>query len=305
MANLTSYLGKLELKNPITVASGTFGSKDEFAPLVDYNCLGGIITKTITLEPWQGNPMPRIVETPSGMLNAIGLQNAGIDDFIENKIPYFEKIDTRLIVSIGGHSIREYVTLAKRLDAIKRVDAIEVNISCPNVEGGLEFCMNQEATRQVTREVKDAFSRTVIIKLSPEGNLLKSAEGAVAGGADVLSLINTIRGMSVNIKTRKPSLYKILGGMSGPAIRPLALRYLYEVKKNFKIPVLAMGGIATLEDVLEFLIVGADVISLGTINFVYPDRAQKIVQELEVYCRENKIEDLSQIRSSLKIEAGK
>lgn len=302
MANLATQVGALTLKNPITVASGTFGSKDEFSDLIDYNALGAVITKSVSLKPYVGNPMPRICETPSGMLNAIGLQNKGIDDFIEHKIPYFKDIDVTLIVSVAGKTIGEFVALAEKLAPHECAHAIELNISCPNVEeGGIAFAMNYDRTEEMVKEVKKVFKRPVIVKLSPEGNIVRSAQAAIDGGADILSLINTLRGMAVDIRTRKPLIANVTGGLSGPAIRPVAVRCLYEIKKNFDIPVIAMGGIATVQDVLEFLIVGADAVSLGTINFVKPTFAQDVIAELEQYCIEHNINHLDEIRNTLEL----
>jgi len=305
MVDLTTQVGLLTLKNPITVASGTFGSKDEFAGIVDYNALGAVITKSVSLRPYPGNPMPRICETPAGMLNAIGLQNGGIQDFIEQKLPYFNDIKTVLIVSIAGKTIDEYVALAEKLSACSRVDAIEVNISCPNVkEGGISFALDCRATETLVTAVKRVFSRPVVVKLSPEGNIVESARAALNGGADILSLINTLRGMAVDIRTRRPKIANITGGLSGPAIRPIALRCLYEIKKNFTVPVIAMGGIMTVEDVVEFLIVGADAVSLGTTNFVHPGRAGSIIDDVRVYCEKQGILNLSSLRSTLELPHG-
>jgi dihydroorotate dehydrogenase (NAD+) catalytic subunit len=302
MVDLTTKLGSLTLKNPISVASGTFGSKDEFSQLVDYNKLGAVITKSVSLEPYTGNPMPRICETPSGMLNAIGLQNNGIDDFIANKVPFFNEIDVALIVSIAGKTIDEYVILTERLSALDRVDAIEVNISCPNVhEGGLSFALNYDATHDLVEALKKVSSKPLIVKLSPEGNIVKSAEVAVAAGADMVSLINTVRGMAVDITTKKPMIANITGGLSGPAIKPIALRCLYEVRKAVDVPIIAMGGIASVEDIIEFLIVGADAISLGTINFVQPKFCNDSVTALEEYCNTNKISRLEEIKNTMEL----
>jgi dihydroorotate dehydrogenase (NAD+) catalytic subunit len=303
--NLTTRLGKLTLKNPITVASGTFGSKDEFSQLVDYNKLGAVITKSVSLEPYKGNPMPRICETPSGMLNAIGLQNDGINEFIAHKIPYFNDINVVLIVSIAGKTVAEYVELTKRLSAIGRVDALEVNISCPNVhEGGLSFALDHGATRELVKAVKKNTKKPVIVKLSPEGDIVKSAKTAVEAGADILTLINTIRGMAIDIKTRRPMLANVTGGLSGPAIKPIALRCVYEVRKHVAVPLIATGGITSVEDIIEFMIVGADAVSLGTINFVKPSFSAKIVAELEQYCAMHGIADVTTIKNTLELENG-
>lgn len=300
--NLTTKIGTLVFKNPITVASGTFGSKDEYAKYLNYEKLGAIVTKTVTVKPRKGNQMPRIFETPSGMLNAIGLQNKGIDDFIDNKIPYFRKIKTHLIVNIAGESIDDFVTLAKKLDAQKGVSALELNISCPNVKKGLEFCAKPELAYEVVKAVKEATRLPIFTKLSPETHdFLGVAESVIKAGSNALSLINTIRGMAVNIETQRPQIANIFGGLSGPAIRPIALRYLHEVKRKFDIPVMAMGGIMTAQDALEFLITGAHLIAIGTANFVNPRATIDTLEGIEAYMKRKNHRTLDTIRGSIKI----
>ncbi|MBI4358063.1 MAG: dihydroorotate dehydrogenase [Candidatus Omnitrophica bacterium] len=301
--DLTTKIGTLIFKNPVTVASGTFGSKDEYARYLNYERLGAIVTKTVTPKPRKGNQMPRIFETPSGMLNSIGLQNKGIDDFIENKIPYFKKIKTHLIVNIAGESIEDFVALAKKLDREKSVSALELNISCPNVKKGLEFCAKPELTYEVVKAVKDTTKLPFFTKLSPEAHdFLGVAEAAIKAGSDALSLINTIRGMAVDVEKCRPQLANVFGGLSGPAIRPIALRYLHEVKCEFDIPVMAMGGIMTAQDALEFLIAGAHLIAVGTANFVNPKATMEILGGIEGYMKRKGYASVNEVRGSLRIK---
>ena len=293
----------LTFQNPITVASGTFGSQDEYARYLDYNRLGAVVTKTVTRKPRPGNRMPRIWETPSGMLNSIGLQNKGIDDFLEHKIPYFRKLKTHLIVNIAGEKVEDFVFLARKLDGEDCVSALELNISCPNVEKGLEFCAKPDLAYEVVKAVKEATRHPIFTKLSPEAHdFLGVTQAVIDAGSDALSLINTIRGMAVDIEIRKPRLHRVFGGLSGPAIRPIALRYLYEVKQNFDIPVMAMGGIMTAEDALEFLITGADLIAIGTANFVNPKATMEILDGIEAYLKRKKLSSINEIRGTLRVE---
>ncbi len=299
--NLVTEIAGISFKNPVTVASGTFGSKDEYVKYLDYSKLGAIVTKTVTVKPRKGNKMPRIFETPSGMLNAIGLQNKGIDDFIDNKIPYFKKIKTHLIVNIAGESIDDFVSLAKKLDREKGVSALELNISCPNVKKGLEFCAKPELAYEVVKAVKDSTKLPIFTKLSPEAHdFLGVAESVIQAGSDALSLINTIRGMAVDIEKCRPQIANVFGGLSGPAIRPIALRYLHEVKRKFDVPVMAMGGIVTAQDALEFLITGADLIAIGTANFVNPRATMEVLKGIEVYMERKNHKSLDTLRGSLK-----
>ena len=301
--DLATEIAGITFKNPITVASGTFGSKDEYARYLDYGMLGAIVTKTVTPKLRKGNPMPRIFETPSGMLNAIGLQNKGIDDFIENKIPYFQKIKTHLIVNIAGESIEDFVSLAKKLDSQKGVSALELNISCPNVKKGLEFCAKPELAHEVVKAVKETTRLPIFTKLSPEAHdFLGVAEAVIRAGSNALSLINTIRGMAVDIETCRPQLANVFGGLSGPAIRPIALRYLHEVKCHFQIPVMAMGGIMNAQDALEFLIVGAHLVAVGTANFVNPNATMEILEGIQAYMKRKGFRSINEIRGSLKVK---
>lgn len=309
--DLTTVIKGLRLKNPVTVASGTFGTTDEYAGYVDPKKLGAIITKTITVKPRQGNPMPRICETSAGMLNAIGLQNKGLEDFVECKIPYFKKLGVPLIVSIAGESPAEFGKLSKVFDGLKDVvKAIEVNLSCPNVEGGgVSFMKKQERIGDAVKAVRDQTDLLAFAKLSPElGDVLEIAGKVLEQGMDGVSLINTLRGMAIDLRTRSSRLARDFGGLSGPAIKPVALRYVYQVKKAYNVPVIASGGIADARDALEFLIAGADLLAVGTSNFVEPRATLDILRGIEAFCVKEKIRSLNALRGSYKpadAQAGK
>lgn len=299
--NLKVKIGSLELKNPVMVASGTFGSGEEYGNLVDLNRLGAIVTKSITLKPREGNPPPRLVETPSGMLNSIGLQNDGIESFIKDKIPFLNKVKTAVIVSIAAHSIDDYAEIAGRLDRIKRADAIEINISCPNVKGGLEFSKEPDSASAAVAAVKNRTSKPIITKLSP--NVKDISEIAMAvqeAGSDAVSLVNTFTGMAIDIGTRMPVLGNIVGGLSGPAIRPIALRMVWETAKKVRIPVIGIGGIMDYRDALEFMIAGASAVQIGTANFVNPKAVVEIIYGIERYMRRGKMENIKEIIGCLK-----
>ncbi|MBI4115035.1 MAG: dihydroorotate dehydrogenase [Candidatus Omnitrophica bacterium] len=303
MVDLTTRIGPLRFKNPITVASGTFGVKDEYADYVDYRKLGAVIAKTITLHPRKGNPMPRICETPAGMLNAIGLQNKGLRDFVEDKIPYFRKRKIPLIVNIAGESTKEFGILAKELDRYKKsIAALELNLSCPNIEaGGVRAIREGRLITKTIEAVRKETQLFIFAKLSPElGDVLETAKEAIRAGADGLSLINTIRGMAIHIESRKPRLAVGTGGLSGPAIRPIALRYVYEIKQALpRVSVIASGGITTWQDAVEFLIAGADLLAIGTANFVNPRATLDILEGLKEYCLKHHIKRIGEIRGSL------
>lgn len=299
--DLTTKIKDLVFRNPVTVASGTFGVKDEYKSFVDYEKLGAVITKTITVRPRAGNPMPRICETAGGMLNAIGLQNKGLQDFMENKIPYFSKVNTPLIVNIAGETTEEFAEMAKALNREKNVvKAIEINLSCPNVEaGGVSGNKKRGKILDVMKAVKDTTDIFAFAKLSPElGDIQEIAHDVIHAGADGLSLINTLKGLAVDIHTRGPRIANITGGLSGPAIKPVALRHVYEVKKNFKIPVIASGGIMTGTDAVEFIIVGADLVAAGTASFVNPSAAMTILNGITEYCKKHNIKHLDELRGS-------
>ncbi|MCP4198753.1 MAG: dihydroorotate dehydrogenase [Proteobacteria bacterium] len=288
---LAVTLGPLSLKNPVMVASGTFGYGVEYEGLVDVARLGAISVKGISLNPRVGNPTPRICETPSGMLNAIGLANIGFDEFVNKTLPRLRKLDATVVVNTYGTSVAEFAELASRFDKIPDIAALEVNISCPNVKaGGLHFGVRPESAREVTEAVRQATSLPVIVKLSPEASDLAAvAQAAEEAGADALSLINTIRGMSIDVETRKPRIANIMGGLSGPAIRPIAVRMVYEVHRAVRIPIIGIGGIANLRDALEFFLAGASAVQVGTANFSNPNTAVEIVESLDRYCEERAI----------------
>lgn len=299
--DLRTRIKSLTLKNPITVASGTFGTTDEYSGYVDPKKLGAIITKTITVKPRAGNPMPRICETAAGMLNAIGLQNKGLEDFLEHKIPYFKKLGVPLIVSIAGETAEEFAALAKAFDAHRDVvSALEINLSCPNVEaGGVNFMKKQERILEAVKAVRNGTELVTFAKLSPElGDVSSIAGEILKQGIDGLSLINTLRGMAVDIRSRRSRLAKDFGGLSGPAIKPVSLRYVYQLKKEFRVPIIASGGISNVKDALEFLIVGADLLAVGTANFADPGATRDILDGLAAYCQKEGLQNLDTLRGS-------
>lgn len=286
----------LSFKNPVMTASGTFGYGSEFAPYMDLNKLGAIVVKGLSLYPRQGNPGPRIVETPSGMLNAIGLQNVGVDDFIERKLPLLKGVDTHVIANIFGETVEDYVEVARRLDAAKGVAALEINISCPNVKkGGIVFGTDPNEAFKVVSAVRKATRLPVITKLSPNVTDIKvMVKAAEDGGSDAISLINTITGMAIDVERRRPVLATATGGLSGPAIRPIAVRMVWQAAQVAKVPIIGMGGIVTAKDALEFIIAGATAVQVGTANFIEPDASVKVVDGIEEYLvRKNmKLEEL-------------
>jgi dihydroorotate dehydrogenase (NAD+) catalytic subunit len=280
MAELETEIAGIKMKNPVMVASGTFGYGEEASKFVDLDKLGAIVTKTITLKPREGNPPPRVAETPSGMLNSIGLQNKGVDDFIKNSLPFLSKFKTPIIANIAGESAAEYAKLAKTLNKDPRVKGIEINISCPNVsKGGMYFCFDPKATSELVKSVRKATSLPLIVKLSPN----------VTAGADAISLINTLQGMSIDIETRKSKLGTATGGLSGPAIKPVAIRMVWQVKQAVKIPIVGIGGIMTGEDAIEFFLAGASAVQVGTANFVDTQAPIRIIEEIKDYLTNNKI----------------
>ncbi len=294
-------IGPLKLKNPILTASGTFGYGLEFEQFLDLNMLGGIIVKGLSLRPRRGNPPPRTCETASGMLNAIGLENIGIDAFLADKLPRLRKYSCVIIANIFGETVGEYEEIARKLSNASGIEAIEVNISCPNTQaGGMFFGVDPALTSEVTSRVRRASDLPVIVKLSPNVTDVRViARAAEDAGADAISLVNTFVGMSVDVPTRKPTLANTCGGLSGPAIKPLALWLVHQVVQSVKIPVIAMGGICTLHDVLEFLIIGAKAVQIGTYNFIDPAISEKIVRELEQYLSVHSIEDVNSLIGSL------
>ncbi|MEW6379275.1 MAG: dihydroorotate dehydrogenase [bacterium] len=297
------HLAGLELKNPVMVASGTFGYGREYAGFIDLNQLGAIVVKGVSVQPMAGNPPPRIVETPAGMLNSIGLQNVGLKTFISEKLPFLEEIDSLVIVNILGHTIDEYVTLASELSKHPRVDALEINISCPNVDkGGLAFGTDGEATFEVVQAVRKATHLPLITKLTPNvTSIALIARSAQEAGSDAISLINTVLGMAIDIHRRKPALARIVGGLSGPAIKPIALRMVWQVSQAVDIPIIGMGGIMSAEDAIEFLLAGASAVSIGTAQFVDPQIPIKVVKGIEEYMMRYQFHKIRDITGSLDV----
>lgn len=294
--NTKVTLAGVELKNPVMTASGTFGSGMEYGEMVDLNKLGAVVTKGIANTPWPGNPTPRVTEVYGGMLNAIGLQGPGVDLFIERDIPFLRQYDTKIIVNVCGKSKEDYVDVVERLGDAD-VDMLEINISCPNVkEGGIAFGQDPNCAMEITEAVKKAAKQPIIMKLSPNvTDITEMAKAVEAGGADVVSLINTLTGMKIDINRRTFALANKTGGLSGPAIKPVAVRMVYQVANAVKIPVIGMGGIMTAEDALEFILAGATAVSIGTANFVNPDTTVKVAAGIEEYMRRNHVEDIREL----------
>ncbi|MBC8434013.1 MAG: dihydroorotate dehydrogenase [Desulfobacterales bacterium] len=294
-------IGGLELKNPVMTASGTFGYGREFADLIDLNRLGAIIVKGLSLEPSKGNPPLRIVETRCGMLNAIGLENVGLEAFVKEKIPFLQKLTTPILVNIYGKTKEEYAELAARLDDIEAISGIEVNISCPNVKaGGAAFGAYPQTAAEVVRAVRSKTTKPLVVKLSPNvTDIAEIARSVEAAGADSVSLINTITGMAIDIESRRPKLANITGGLSGPAIKPIALRMVWQVAQSVKIPVIGVGGIMNAKDALEFLVAGAAAVQIGTANFINPRATLDVIEGIESYLIEKEISDIYEIIGSL------
>ncbi|MBW2098012.1 MAG: dihydroorotate dehydrogenase [Deltaproteobacteria bacterium] len=285
--NLSIKIGSLILKNPVLLASGTCGYGTELSDLLDLDRLGGIIVKGISIRPRAGNPPPRLMETPCGLLNSIGLENVGIDIFLRDKLPWLRNVKTSLIVNILGNSVEEYAEIAKKLDGAEGVNAIEVNISCPNVKtGGIAFGTDPEAAANVTHAVKKTTGLPVIIKLSPNvTDITEVARKVASAGADAISLINTLLGMAIDIKSRRPALANVFGGLSGPAIKPIALRMVWQVVRAVDIPVIGIGGISTPDDALEFLMAGAKAVEIGTATLIRPDTAEDVLAGIRDYMK--------------------
>ena len=296
-------IGGIEIKNPVMTASGTFGYASEFEKLIDLNRLGAIVVKGLSLEPSRGNPPPRIVETPCGMLNAIGLENVGLAAFVKEKLPFLRGLDTPVFVNIYGKSTKEYAELAVRLEDIDGVSGIEVNISCPNVKsGGMAFGAYPESAAEVVRAIRKQTTKPLMVKLSPNvTDITKIAKSVAAEGADSISLINTITGMAIDIETRRPKIANITGGLSGPAIKPVALRMVWQVAQAVNIPVIGIGGIMTTKDALEFLIAGAVAVQIGTANFINPHATIDIIDGIEAFMMERNITDIADIIATLKV----
>lgn len=297
------HLAGLELKNPVMVASGTFGYGREYAGFIDLNQLGALVVKGVSVQPMAGNPPPRIVETPAGMLNSIGLQNVGLKTFISEKLPFLQEVDSLVIVNILGHTIDEYVTLAEELSKHSRVDALEINISCPNVDkGGLAFGTDREATFEVVQAVRKATHLPLITKLTPNvTSIAPIARSAQEAGSDAISLINTVLGMAIDIHRRKPALARIVGGLSGPAIKPIALRMVWQVSQAVDIPVIGMGGITSADDAVEFLLAGASAVSIGTAQFVDPQIPIKVIKGIEEYMMRYQFQKIGDITGNLDV----
>lgn len=294
--NTKVTLSGVELKNPVMTASGTFGSGAEYSEFYDLGVLGAVVTKGVASVPWPGNPTPRIAETTGGMLNAIGLQNPGIDVFVERDLPFLKKYDTKIIVNVCGKTVEDYCAVVERLST-EPVDLLEINVSCPNVkEGGIAFGQDPKALEAITREVKKHARQPIIMKLSPNvTDITEMARAAEAGGADVLSLINTITGMKIDIHRRTFAIANKTGGMSGPAIKPAAVRMVYQAAQAVKLPIIGMGGICSGEDAMEFILAGATAVSVGTANFTDPYAAKKAAEGIEAYMRQYQVEDIREL----------
>lgn len=298
MADLSVKIGALNLKNPVLTASGTFGYGEEFADFIDLERLGGYIIKGTTLEPREGNPYPRMAETPSGMLNAVGLQNKGVDYFINHIYPRIRKYDSELIVNVSGARIEDYEEVCRRLMPLEDIHAIEVNISCPNVkQGGMAFGTTCAGAAQVTKAVRKAWGRTLIVKLSPNvTDITEIAKAAEGEGADAVSLINTMLGMAIDVEKRRPCLSTVTGGLSGPAVRPVAVRMVWQTAKAVNIPVIGLGGIASGRDAMEFILAGATAVQVGTANFIDPTVTVKIVDYMDDYCNRHGYNSITELR---------
>lgn len=300
--SLAVEIAGIRMKNPVLSASGTFGYAQEFEGYLDLNRLGAIVVKTITRQPRPGNPAPRIVETSAGMLNAIGLQNVGVEAFIREKLPYLRRLEPPLIVNVAGESVEDFRELTKRISDQEGIAGIELNVSCPNVAGGLDFSVDTQLTYQVVKAAKEATRLPVIPKLSPNVTDIRAiARAAADAGADALSLINTLVGMAIDVRTRRPKIANITGGLSGPAIRPVAVRMVWQVAKTVTLPIIGMGGVVSGEDAAEFLIAGATAVAVGTANFIDPTSAVKVVEGLERYCAAQGISSVRQLIGSLEL----
>ena len=303
MADLRTSIGKLELANPVMTASGTFGYGTEFADFVDLDRLGGVIVKGTTLHHREGNPYPRMAETPSGMLNAVGLQNKGVDYFCEHIYPTIKDYKTRMIVNVSGSAVEDYVATAERINALENIPAIELNISCPNVkQGGMAFGVTAKGAAEVVGAVRKVYDKTLIVKLSPNvTDITEIARAAEGAGADSVSLINTLLGMAIDAERRRPVLSTVTGGMSGPAVKPIALRMVWQVAKAVSIPVVGLGGITNATDAIEFLLAGASAIEVGTANFMDPAVTGKIVDGINEYLDRHGFASVKDIIGALEI----
>jgi len=293
-------IGKLKLKNPVMVSSGTFGYGREYSEYIDLNKLGAIVTKGTSAIPWKGNKPPRITEVYGGMINAIGLQNPGVHAFIKNDLAWLKKFDTKIIVNIVGKTVEDYIEVASILNK-QDIDGIELNLSCPNVkEGCIAFGTTYSGVKEVTTRVREVFDGTLIVKLTPNvTSIEETAKGAEEGGADAISLINAILAMSIDINTRKPIVANNMGGLSGPVVKPIAVRMVYQASKTVKIPVIGMGGIMNAKDALEFIIAGASAVSIGTANFINPNASVEVIEGIQKFMIDNKITNVNELTGSL------
>ncbi len=304
MTSLKINIGSLELSNPVSVASGTFGYAEEFKDFINLDQLGAIVTKTVTLEPRPGNKPPRIVETPSGMLNAIGLPNVGVEQFIVEKMPFLRTLNTKLIVNVAGKADSDFVEAVARLDQVEGIDAFELNYSCPNVkEGGISFSADPVTAENLTKAIRKVTQKPLIAKLTPNVTSISQIGLAVQnGGADAVSAVNTFVGMAINAVTRRPKIANITGGLSGPAIKPLALAKVFELHKALSIPIIGIGGIMNGPDAIEFFLAGASAIQVGTANFMNPDSTIKILDEIKEYCSQHNVTNIQELIGGLVIE---
>jgi dihydroorotate dehydrogenase (NAD+) catalytic subunit len=304
MPDLKIKLGNLEFRNPVLTASGTFGYGEEFSDFIDLGRLGGVVVKAVTGKNRDGNAYPRMAETPSGMLNSVGLQNKGADYFVREIYPRIKDLNTHLIVNVSGSTIEEYVEVAEKINSLDKIPAIELNISCPNVkQGGMAFGTVPATATEVTRAVRNVYKKMLIVKLSPNvTSITELAKAVVDGGADVISLINTLLGMAIDAESRKPVLSTITGGLSGSAIKPIALRMVWQVSKTVKVPVIGLGGIMNAADAIEFLLAGASAVQVGTANFIDPQVTVKIVDGIEDYLKRHKIDSVTEIIGALKTD---
>jgi len=297
MIDLSIKIGNLNLKNPVMTASGTFGYGDEYQDFIDLSRLGGIVVKAVSGSNRDGNAYPRMAETPSGMLNSVGLQNKGVDYFIQEIYPVIKEFGTNVIVNVSGSTIEEYVAVAEMINELENIPAIELNISCPNVkQGGMVFGTDPVIATEVTAAVRKVYRKDLIVKLSPNvTSIQEMAKAVVDGGADIISLINTLLGMAIDADKRKPILSTVTGGLSGPAIKPVALRMVWQVSKAVKVPIIGMGGIMNATDAIEFILAGASAVQVGTANFIDPGVTMKIVDGIEAYCRLHKVGRISEL----------
>lgn len=299
--DISVNIGSLKMKNPVTTASGTFAAGKQYSNFYDLSCLGAVTTKGVSAVPWEGNSSPRIAETPSGMLNSIGLQNPGVEEFCKGDLAWLAKQNVPIIINVAGHSISDYLKVIERLESESSVDAYELNISCPNVDcGGMTFGVDPRATYEVVSKAREITARPLIVKLTPNvTDITVIAKAAQDAGADAVSLINTLLGMAVDLKMRRAVMARRVGGMSGPAVKPVALRMVYEVAQCVSIPIIGMGGICTATDALEFILAGAAAVAVGTANFIDPYACKKVAQGIMEYCKQNNIERISDFRGTL------